>query len=135
MKIFGGVVGTLVGTFLLGVAGYLLGLLFLAWFGPESCCGLEGLLPGIVGTVTGGSLGLVVGAMTGVLVARRTPLHLPWLLAMVVGGVALTWLGSLVLGPADIETIPNVLVFLTVTLFAPVIIWITGAWEKPDISI
>lgn len=128
-RIVGGVVGAVAGTVLVGVSGYLLGLLFLAWYGPRSCCGLEGLLPGIVGTVTGAPLGLVVGAMAGILVAGRRPLHLARLFFLLAGGIGIVWLGSLVLGPADIETIPNVLAFLTVSLFAPVIVWITGAWE------
>lgn len=130
-----GVLGAAAGTVLLGVGGYLYGLLFLVWFGPRSCCGLEGLLPPIVGSVTGATLGLTVGAMTAILVGRGSPLRLLRLVMFLSAGGALTWLLSLVLGPFDIERIPGIVFFLAVAFLIPLIAWMSLTWEKPETSI
>lgn len=134
-KVIGGVLGAAAGTFLVGAGGYLYGLLFLAWFGPVSCCGLEGLLPPIVGSVTGSLLGLTTGTLAGIVVTRGSPLSLLRLVLFLVIGVASAWLLSLFVGEWDIERLPGIITFLALTLYLPVIVWISAAWEKPDTSI
>ena len=131
-KVTGGILGAAVGFFLLGAAGYSLGYVYLAWFGPENCCGLEGLYPLIVGVVTGTPLGITVGALAGIVLVRRHPFKPLKLGLCLTAGVAVAWLLSLVSGEWTVEEIGPILLFLTLTLFGPVIVWITDIWERPE---
>ena len=131
-KATGGIIGAAVGFFLFGLAGYSLGYLYLAWFGPEHCCGLEGLYPLIVGVVTGTPLGTTVGALAGVAMVRRHPVKPMKLVVLLGGGIGAAWLLSLVTGGWSVEDIGPILVFLSLTLFVPVLVWITDIWEKPE---
>ena len=131
-KVTGGILGAAVGFFLFGAAGYSLGYVYLAWFGPEHCCGLEGLFPLIVGTVTGTPLGIIVGALAGIVLVRRHPLKPLKLVLLLAAGTTLAWLLSLVPGEWSVEEIGPVLLFLSLTLLGPVILWITDIWERPE---
>lgn len=131
-KVTGGIIGAALGFFLLGTAGYALGYLYLGWFGPEDCCGLEGLYPLIVGVVTGTPLGITVGALTGVVLVRRHPLKIKKLGLLISGGVGIAYVLSLLMGAWSVEDIGPILFFLALTLFVPVIVWVTDIWEKPD---
>ena len=130
-KATGGILGAAVGFFVFGLAGYSLGYLYLGWFGPEDCCGLEGLYPLIVGVVTGTPLGITVGALTGIVLIRRHPLKLKKLAFLLAGGIGLAYLLSLLTGAWSVEDIGPILVFLSLTLIVPVLVWITDIWEKP----
>jgi hypothetical protein len=134
-KVLAGLLGGAVGFLVLGAAGYLYGELFLAWFGPRSCCGLEGLLSPIVGSLIGAILGALSGAMLGLLLVQRRPVRLVRLLLLLAVGVAVAYVASLVLGPQDIERVPPMTVFFAVTMILPTLIWVTDVWEKPDTSI
>lgn len=131
-KVTGGIIGASGGFFLFGLAGYSLGYLYLAWFGPEHCCGLEGLYPLIVGVVTGTPLGITVGALAGLVLVRRHPLKLMKLVFLLGGGVGVAWVLSLVTGGWSVEDIGPILVFLSLTLIVPVLVWVTDIWEKPE---
>lgn len=131
-KVTGGILGAAAGFFLFGLAGYSLGYLYLAWFGPENCCGLEGLYPLIVGVVTGTPLGITVGALAGIVLVRRQPLKLVKLAVLLAGGIVLAWAGSLVFEGGSVEEIGPILAFLSLTLIVPVIVWITDIWERPE---
>ena len=134
-KVTGGIVGAAVGFFLFGSAGYALGYLYLAWYGPTDCCGLEGLYPLIVGSLAGFLLGVICGGLAGVVAARRHPLKLMRLVLLVVSGGAISWLASLVVGRFDAENTGAIIAFLAVTLVIPTLLWFIDAWEKPDTSI
>jgi hypothetical protein len=131
-KATGAIVGAAAGLLLFGTAGYSLGYLYLAWFGPENCCGLEGLYPLIVGVVTGTALGVTIGALAGIVAVKRRPLKLTKLAILLAGGIALAWLLSVVTGEWTVEQVGPILVFLSLTLFLPTIVWVTDVWEKPE---
>ena len=131
-KVTGGIFGAAAGFFVFGLAGYALGYLYLAWFGPDDCCGLEGLYPLIVGVVTGTPLGVAVGALAGIVLVRRQPLKLMKLVILLAGGVGLTWVLSLVMGGWSVEDIGPILFFLALTLLIPTIVWVTDIWERPE---
>lgn len=128
----GGILGAAVGFFSFGLAGYSLGYLYLGWFGPEHCCGLEGLYPLIVGVVIGTPLGITVGALAGIVLVRKQPLKLKKLGILLATGIGLAWLLSLLTGGWSVEDIGPILVFLSLTLLVPVLVWITDIWEKPE---
>lgn len=134
-KTVGAILGAAAGLFLFGSAGYALGYLYLAWYGPADCCGLEGLYPLIVGSLAGCLLGIFSGGLAGMIVARKHPLKLMRLVLLVVGGGALAWLLSVVLGRFGAENTGAIVAFMAVTLMIPTLLWITDAWEKPDTSI
>jgi len=134
-KVTGAIVGAAAGFFLFGTAGYSLGYLYLAWFGPEHCCGLEGLYPLIVGVVTGTALGVTIGGLAGIVVVRRDPLKLTRLGILLAGGIGLAWLLSLLTGEWTVEEVGPILVFLSLTLFLPAVIWATDVWEKPEADV
>jgi hypothetical protein len=134
-KTVGAILGAAAGLFLFGSAGYALGYLYLAWYGPADCCGLEGLYPLVVGSLVGCLLGLFCGGLAGMIAARRHPLKLMRLVLLVVAGGATAWLVSLVVGRSSAESTGSIVTFLAVTLVIPTLVWITDAWEKPDTSI
>ena len=134
-KTVGAILGAAAGLFLFGSAGYAFGYLYLAWYGPAECCGLEGLYPLIVGSLVGCLLGLFCGGLAGMIAARRHPLKLLRLVLLVVAGGGLAWVVSLVVGRSGAESTGSIVAFLAVTLVIPTLLWITDAWEKPDTSI
>jgi hypothetical protein len=134
-KTAAGILGTVVGFFVFGAAGYSLGLLYLTWYGPEFCCELEGIYPVAIGTLIGALLGAATGALAGVAFVRRSPLRLVRLLMLLCIGVAILWLGSLVVGHQSAENTALIVVFVGVGLVIPTLIWVTDVWEKPDTSI
>lgn len=117
----GALAGLLVGA-ALGLGG---GLLLVTWFGPASCCGLEGLLAPAYGVGMGAATGLV----SGIVVARRQD-HSPFfqrLLTLVVvflGCLGAVWiLGNTVLN-FDYEDLGWIVIFHLLTLVAPTVIWL-----------
>lgn len=134
-KTAGAVIGAILGFVVLGAAGFGLGFVYLFWFGPAICCGLEGMYPLLVGTLTGALLGTLSGALAGVVVVRHHPLKLLRLVLLLAAGVTAAWALSLVIGEWSVEQLPGILFFLALTMYIPVIAWIADAWEKPDTSI
>ena len=121
--------GALAGMLLFGSAGYLLGLVFLGWFGPESCCGLEGLLAPALGLMMGGACGLLSGGVVAWRVSERNaPVRVGLLALLLAGGWGLAWvLGRTVL-TFDYEDAGGVLTFFLISLATPLLLW--GFWPR-----
>lgn len=116
--------GGLAGLLLFGPLGYLLGLGFLAWFGPENCCGLEGLLSPAVGLGVGGASGLVAGAAVAWRASERAGrFRLALLALLLLGGIALAWSIGKTVFTYDYEDGGSLLLFFGVALALPLIAW------------
>ena len=121
--------GGLAGMLLFGPAGYVLGLGFLGWFGPESCCGLEGLLAPSLGLAVGGASGLLAGGVVAWRVSERRERVKPALLALLlVAGWALAWVVGKTVFTYDYEDVGGVLAYFTLALGAPLLVW--GFWPR-----
>lgn len=119
--------GGLAGMLVFGPAGYVLGLGFLGWFGPESCCGLEGLLAPALGLAEGGGSGLVAGAAQAWRVSERNgPVRLGLLFLLLLAGWVLAWVIGHTVFTFDYEDVGGVLAYFTVALAAPLLAW--GFW-------
>lgn len=118
---FATLAGLIVGA-ALGLGG---GLLLVAWFGPASCCGLEGMLAPAWGVAIGAATGLV----SGIVVARRQDhgaffQRLLTLVVVFLGCLGVVWiLGNTVLS-FDYEDLGWVVIFHLLTLVAPAVIWL-----------
>lgn len=121
--------GGLAGMLLFGPAGYILGLGFLDWFGPESCCGLEGLLAPAFGLAVGGGCGLVAGGAKAWRVSERNgPFRPALLLFLLVIGWAAAWVIGHTVFTFDYEDVGGVLTYFVIALGMPLLLW--GFWPS-----
>lgn len=121
--------GGLAGMLLFGPAGYVLGLGFLGWFGPESCCGLEGLLAPALGLAVGGGCGLLAGGIVAWRVSERSaPVRVGLLAALLLLGWGVAWGFGHTLFTFDYEDAGGVLTYFLIALAAPVLAW--GFWPR-----
>ena len=121
--------GALAGMLLFGPAGYVLGLGFLGWFGPESCCGLEGLLAPALGLAVGGGCGLLAGGVVAWRVSERDArLRIGFLALLLVAGWVAAWVIGKTVFTYDYEDLGGVLAYFSIALGAPLLAW--GFWPR-----
>ena len=121
--------GGLAGMLIFGSTGYVLGLGFLSWFGPEFCCGLEGLLAPLFGVAIGGGCGLIGGGVVAWRVSERAAPVRPGLLgALLLGGCMLAWVIGKTVFTYDYEDVGGVGFYFGLSLGAPLILW--GFWPE-----
>ena len=116
--------GGLAGLLLFGSLGCALGFAFLSLFGPESCCGLEGLLAPFIGVAVGAVSGLVAGAVVAWRASeRRGRAGLGRLVLLLLGGFAVAWgIGETVF-TYDYEDGGPVFLFFSLALGVPLLAW------------
>jgi hypothetical protein len=121
----GGALGLLVG----GAAGGLMGNLYLFLFMGPDCCGLEGILPVLIGTLIGVATGIVTGAVLGTKLALSDeegdpPLFRVLLLMWPAFALVAAGVGK-ILGFDD-EDPPKVIFFLVIGMATPWLWWVLG---------
>lgn len=121
--------GGLAGLLVFGPMGYLLGLAFLDWFGPESCCGLEGLLSPVIGLGMGAAAGLISGGAVAWRASERQGTFRPGLLVLLLAaGLALAWAIGKTVFSYDYEDGGSLLLFFSIGLALPLLGW--GFWPR-----